>query len=68
MSQIFICSLIIILIIIIALYLDSTKENFQSASNDENKLIQMFNDLEVAEKRCSELEEKQKIKNDMNQT
>ena len=67
MSQIFICSLIIILIIIIALYLDSTKENFQSASNDENKLIQMFNDLEVAEKRCSELEEKQKIKNDMEQ-
>jgi hypothetical protein len=66
MSQFFIISLIVIFIIIIALYLDSTKENFQD-NGDKGKLTQMFNDLEVAEKRCADLEERQKLKNDMNQ-
>lgn len=71
MKHCVIVSILIILIIIIILYLGCNKENFQADKNIEDQeystqnLIDMFNSLEVAEKRCEELEERQQMKNDM---
>ena len=41
-----------------------TKENFSDSKYTSQNLIDMFNSLEVAEKRCEELEERRNIKDE----
>jgi len=53
----------LILIIILLFYLKcNTIENFESDKYSAQNLVNMFNSLEVAEQRCTEIEERNKIK------
>ena len=68
MNKIIIISVIVLLIIVVSYFImTSCKEQFVSQKYSSQNLIDMFNSLELAEKRCSNLEERQSISNEKEQ-
>jgi hypothetical protein len=64
-EQLFIVSLIILFIIILAIYINKNcRETFQSGS-DSDSLGNMFNELDEWENKCNAIEERYQIKNDI---
>jgi len=64
-DKLFIVSLIILFIIILVVYINKNcKETFSSDGESES-LNNMFDELEVWEKKCNDIEEKNQIKNDI---
>ena len=61
---IFICFLIVFLMLILFYLCKQSKETFSDKQYTSQNLIDMFNSLEVAEKRCEELEERRNLKNE----
>ena len=57
--------ILLILCLLLFVYLrNNSKEDFSEQKYTSQNLIDMFNSLEVAEKRCEELEERRNIKNE----
>ena len=56
--------LVILCILLFAYLRNNSKEDFSEQKYTSQNLIDMFNSLEVAEKRCEELEERRNIKNE----
>lgn len=62
---IFLVLLLVIIFILLTIF-SCKKEHFENKYSSQD-LIDMFNSLEVAEKRCNEIEERQKIEEDKEQ-
>lgn len=64
-SKLILIIILLILCLLFSVYLrNKSKEDFSEQKYTSQNLIDMFNSLEVAEKRCEELEERRNVKNE----